>query len=387
MNKYRKEIVLFFLVLSFCLRFAVASEAELTFDENYWIGYVKHCSVEDGKINFVWHGSGHPALAVYLIKLSTVIFGESVLGHRLMNLYAGVLTVWMLYLISMRWFGFGAAVWTLILATFNEYLIGISAIATAKSYYFLFASAGIYLFYRGLEEKSKQKIYGSGFFVGLAFLSSEISALLIVAFALFLLCSKYRFWFKRKEIYFAALIFFVVISPDICFNITNQTPDHDGLVNYLDHFKRIGRIGFSIHPFAFYFSDFYNGLLTPRGLWENMSPEYPAPNGFWGFLCFAGTIFALFVKKQPLEKILLIIFFLVFGILLFLTWVPDDPVWEAGLVKVEWVWCAITLIPALLLTAHKIAQIKERHSWLYFFIILFVMTAVYKTFMSVSAWQ
>lgn len=384
-RNHRNVCIAIILGVALMLRIYAGIRPDLDHDEKNWIKLTQKCSIIDGKINYVVHGDQHPVLPVYLIKLSSAVFGESNLGYRLVNILAGVLMLWVIYLIAQCWFGWQAALWSLVLLAFNEYHISISAFAVEKSFYLLFASLALYCFFKALHEDKPRLIMMSGIFIGLSFMCKEIAGLLVPVFFIFLLSSSYRCWFKRKEAYIAVFLFMGIISPDIYWNMTNQVPDPDGYVNYWDHLKRVGRFGFSIEPFAFYFHGIFNAIIAPMGLWVNESQEYPGPNIVWGSLCFFGVLFSLPQQKEPFIRLLLMMFFLIFGLLTFFTWVPD-PVFDSGFVRVEWYWCDITLVPAVLLASHKIVQIKVQSRPAYYWIVALSIVAIGKVFWFVLNW-
>ncbi|MCK5014805.1 MAG: glycosyltransferase family 39 protein [Candidatus Omnitrophica bacterium] len=382
----RNIFIFFVIVVAFALRLFMASRVPLIHDEDQWIGLADQCSMAQGQFKLVFHGYQHPVLPVYLIKLSTVFFGDNLLGYRILNICAGVLTIWMVYLMALRWFGVQAALLSAVFLAFNEYHIGISAFAIEKSFYLLFASITLYYFYKAIDENDPKRMVLAGVYAGLSFLCKEIAFLLLIVFFIYLLFSERRDWLKKKTPYVALLVFFVVISPDIYWNLVNTAPDHDGFVNYADHLKRVSQLGFSVYPFAFYFFGLFNTFLTDLGIWRNDSPEYPGLNSIWGALCFLGVIFSVYDRKHDFKKLLLYVFFVIFGVVTFLKWKPS-PVFEAGLVKVEWYWCSLTLIPAVLLTSDKISQIKNKWPVLYYIVVLLVLAAIAKSCIFLWGWK
>lgn len=286
---------------------------------------------------------------------------------------------------ALRWLNFHPALWAVIFFSFNEYHIAISSFAVEKSFYMLFVSLALYFFYKALHENRRKTIILSGACVGFAFLCKEIAGLLPPIFCLYLLFSKYRYWLKRKETYIALLLLVVIISPDIYWNLTNTIPQ-DGYVNYFDHLNRIGRVGFSVYAFAFYFADFFKTHLTRLNLWYDPSPEYPGLNIIWGLLCLAGVMFSVHENKHCFKRLLLYMFFVIFGLLTFLKWKPS-PNFGIGFIKVEWFWCSVTLIPAVLLTADKIVQIKNKHMMRYYFIVILIVAAIGKSCIFLWGWR
>lgn len=383
--KNRNLLVLFLLVIAFAIRIYAGTRPHYIYDEVKWVDLAEQCSVENGKVRLVCHGYQHPFLPAYLIKLSSIIFGKGFLGYRMLNILAGVLMIWVGYVIALKWLGIRQAILAMIFFAFNEYHIAISSFAVEKSFYKLFVILAIYFFYCGISENKKGGIYLSGIFSGLAFLCKEIAGVLPIVFFLYLLFSKFRYYFKRKETYYAFLLFIIIISPDIYWNYRN-TASEDGYINYADHLNRVSNVGFSLYPLAFYFGDFFKTFLVKWGLWHDPSVEYPAQNIIWGVLCLGGVILSLKDYRHVFKRLLLCAFLFVFIPLTFLKW-KAHPHFEIGLDRIEWFWCSITLIPSILLATDRIAQIKNTHKRIYFLVIALVTLAVIKSFLFLGKWM
>src|SRR5262245_34630657 len=177
-----------------------------------------------------------------------------------MHLLLGLLTIVMVYGMTRQWYGPGAARWATAFMAFNEYYLNVSSRATAHVPNLLFVTGAVYAFSRFLATERPRYLYLAGASVGLAFYCKESTALLLPVFALTLLLSKYRRWLLRPQIYVAIAIYFLVISPDVIWNLranpdtvtvtyNNQTV---GQATYSAHLRRIGGLGFSLYPSMFY---------------------------------------------------------------------------------------------------------------------------------------
>ncbi len=105
-----------------------------------------------------------------------------------------------------------------------------------------------------------------------------------------MLVSGSRSWLRRKEPYIALLIFLVLISPDIYWNVKHPDTTVPTL-NYAGHLSRIGGIGFTFHYFLFYGRDAIRGAYHLLGwrLKEYMS-EYPSMNTLFGAILLVSVV-------------------------------------------------------------------------------------------------
>ena len=261
-------------------------------EEMRWIPLAQSISLRPGHLHLPLHGGHDPSLPAYFIKASSILFGETPVGFRFPSLLAGMLTILFVYLIAREWRGARAGFWAAGLLAFNEYHIGISSFAVEKSYYLCFVSIAVYSFSRFLQTAKPNFLYLTAVATGLGFLCKLLAILLVPVFFITLLVSGSRSWLRRKEPYIALLIFLVLISPDIYWNVKN--PDTTvPILNYAGHLSRIGGIGFTPHYFLFYGRDAIRGAyhLLRWQLKEYMR-EYPSMNTLFGAILLVSVVLA-----------------------------------------------------------------------------------------------
>jgi 4-amino-4-deoxy-L-arabinose transferase-like glycosyltransferase len=317
----------------------------------------------------------HPALPAYLIRASAELFGRSVLGYRFLGILAGLGLIALLYSIALRWWGYREAVLAALLLSVNRYLVASSAWAGDLSFDLFFVAAAMWAFSRFLwatqvadrsgkgsnvvqtafEVWPARWFYMAALFTGLGFLCKEITSLLIPVFFLTVLAGKTtRKWLLRREPYIAALVFFIVISPDIFRNILTPVETQDAYVymNYADHLSRFAGIGFNEQPWLFYFGQ---GVEWLKIRIENGFSEMPFQHLVMGIALWFAVLFATFSRRKDALTVFLLIMF--WSIFLFFALIKTDMPTTRQNIATDpkmWYWVDRTMLAATLLLAKEI---------------------------------
>jgi 4-amino-4-deoxy-L-arabinose transferase-like glycosyltransferase len=361
-------LVLILLVASL-LRFQLATTQEYIHDENNTsIPLSQTISFAPGHVHLPIRGENHGALPAYVVKASGTLFGTTPLGYRTVHVLGGLVTVLMIYVLASQWYGPVAARWAAALLAFNEYYLGVSARATAHVPHLFLVAAAIYAFSRFLKAQRPVYLYVAGACAGLAFYCKEHSALLLPAFFLALLQANYRRWLISPHVYLAALVFALMIGPDLYWNATmdRQTARIDygtqvaGYANYRSHLQRIGGLGLSPYPLMFYGRTAVRSTyaaVTGREL-RDETEEYRSMNPLLGVLLLASVVITTFrpAVRHPLQKFLILYFWIVFG--LFTLIARGDP--PGRLDPVSWIWVEATILPAVILTGAFLASTRGK---------------------------
>jgi hypothetical protein len=202
-----------------------------------------------------------------------------------------------------------------VLLAANEYHVHASVLATEKAYYLFFAAAAVWFFLRFMREERAQWLYWAAVFTGLSFLCKETAALLGPVFILTLVVTRHRVWFRRREAYVAALLCFAVISPDIWWNVTNQSSG--AAADYRRHLAGVGSLGITYQPLLLYGREAIAWLLALAGrpLYDN-AEEYAAGNFLLSLVIAGGVLSALLnarMRRDPRVVLFLVLFLFVFG--------------------------------------------------------------------------
>ncbi len=214
MSKYNKLFWLLTAVTTF-LRLTIIGKLGLTVDEaHYWV-YSKFLDLSY---------YDHPPLVGYIIKFFTDIFGINEFAVRLPSVIIFIITSWIFYLCVKKLFNekiaFTGAVLLNVLPVFS--FLG-AVVTIPDSPLSLFWMLSFYLFINIIETGEKKYWYLLGIATGFAFLSKYTAVMIYPSIILFLICSKeHRFWFARKELYFAMIISFIIFLPVVIWNMQNN---------------------------------------------------------------------------------------------------------------------------------------------------------------------
>lgn len=360
-------VLMVILLLACFVRVYLATNREYIHDEiNTAIPLSKTISFEPGHLHLPLRGENHPALPAYVVKISSTLFGTSPLGYRGMHLLLGLLTIVMVFGITREWYGAVPARWAAAFIAFNEYYLNVSSRATAHVPTLLFVTASVYAFSRFLATERVRYLYLAGAAVGFAFYCKESTALLLPVFALTLLVSKRRRYLLSPHIYLAIATYFLVISPDIVWNVRANPSAATVTYNdrtaaqatYVTHLRRIGGLGLSPYPAMFYLHSTLreaSSRLTGTAL-KDETAEYWALNAGVGILLLGAMVAT---TRRPfghdqLRLFLLVMFWAIFG---FFTLIKRGTV-SGRLDPVSWIWVEMTLIPAAVLVGARLADLK-----------------------------
>jgi 4-amino-4-deoxy-L-arabinose transferase-like glycosyltransferase len=362
-------VLVLILLAALGVRLYLATTREYIHDEiNTAIPLSKTISFEPGNLHLPLRGENHPALPAYVAKVSSLLFGTSQLGYRGMHLLLGLLTIAMVYGMTRQWYGAAAARWAAAFMAFNEYYLNVSSRTTAHVPNLLFVTAAVYAFSRFLATERPRYLYLAGASLGFAFYCKESTALLLPVFALTLLVSKYRRWLLRPPVYLACVVYFLVLTPDLLWNLranpdtatvtyNNQTV---GQATYSAHLRRIGGLGFSLYPSMFYLRSTVTSLyfrVTGNQLKDDTT-EYWSMNPAIGVLLL-GAVLATTVRalgRDQLRIFLLVMFWAIFS---FFTLIRrGDP--PGRLDPVSWIWVEVTIVPAIVLTGARLAGVTGK---------------------------
>ncbi|MGH2400839.1 MAG: glycosyltransferase family 39 protein, partial [bacterium] len=251
---------------------------------------------------------------------------------------------------------------------FNEYHLTISARASAHAPYLFFVAAAVYAFSRFLAAQRAVYLYAAGVSVGLAFYCKEHAALLLPVFLLMLLRARYRHWLRGAHAYLACAVFFLVIGPDLVWNLradpetahVTYSGRYLGQATYGAHLQRIGGIGLSPYPSVFYARSAVMSLhrfITGQEL-SGVTTEYHSVNPALGLLLLGAVLITTFrpTGHDPMRAFLLLMAWGIFG---FFTLIEkgDAPY---RLTPVNWVWVEATLIPAVVLAGARLGGLTGR---------------------------
>ena len=359
------RFLLFILVVGLALRLHLAvTEPYIHDEQNNSIPLAKTISLKPGRVHLPLRGENHGALPAYVVRISSSIVGTSPLGYRLGHIAGGLGIVGLIFLLTRQWYGVVAARWAAALVAFNEYFLPISARATAHIPELFLVTSAIYAFSRFLALQRAAYLYAAGALTGLAFYCKEHTVLLLPVFFLTLLHPAYRRWLTTPHPYVAAATFVLLISPDLAWNIkTDPDKAHVYYSNqialqatYSNHLRRVGGVGFSPYPSMFYARPVVLSTyqaVTGEEL-RDETPEYSSIDPVLGVLLVGAVLVTTFrpPRRDALRVFLVILFWVVFGVFTLIK--KGDP--PGRLDPVSWIWVEVSMLPAIVLTAARLAD-------------------------------
>ena len=361
--------LLLILLAALLVRVQLATTREYLHDEdNTAIPLSKTISFEPGNLHLPLRGENHPALPAYVVKASSTLFGTTRLGYRSMHVLLGLATIVLIYSLTRQSYGPVPARWAAAFLAFNEYYLNVSSRATAHVPNLLLVTAAVYAFSRFLATERAIYLYGAGAAAGLAFYCKESTGLLLPVFALTLLISSHRKWLLSPHVYIAIIIYALVIAPDIAWNmrtnpdtatVTYNDQTH-GQATYAAHLRRIGGLGLSPYPSMFYFRSPLRSVyaaVTGAEL-KDETTEYWSVNWAIGALLVGGVLITTVRSAGPDQQriFLLVMFWAIFAFFSLIK--KGDP--PGRLDPVSWIWVEITIIPASILAAARLADLSGK---------------------------
>ncbi len=301
----------------FFLRLVYIGQIGLIPEETYYWNYSQHPD---------WGYLDHPPMVAWIIKLGTVLFGQTEFGVRFGAFISWIVAAWFIYLITREWFGRKAASTSLLLLAVLPFFFGIGAITTPDAPLTACWAGGLFFIQRALIGNKKYGWWSAGVCLGLGMLSKYTMALLAPAVLLYLIFEpSSRLWLKRPEPYLALLVAAGFFWPVIYWNSQN------GWVSFL--FQTSRRIGESIRFSPHLLLGSILVLITPFGLWSA------------GQVVFYKSIFDAESPGQKKKKRLFVIFMAVVPLAVFfifsLTHQPKlnwtGPLWLVTIPGISWI--------------------------------------------------
>ncbi|MDR0486097.1 MAG: glycosyltransferase family 39 protein [Elusimicrobiota bacterium] len=164
-----------------------------------------------------------PPLSAYIIKISTLLLGNSEFAVRFPFIIAFLAAVYFFYLSVQILFGQKTAFWSSVLINMLPFSFFDGIFANGNSFFLCFSILSFFIFLLILNGKNKNLWYLLGVCWGLAALTKYSGFFIIISVFLFLIFSKEnRHLLKNKEPYFAALIAAAFFSPVLIWNIENH---------------------------------------------------------------------------------------------------------------------------------------------------------------------
>lgn len=337
------RILWLILAAALALRLFGAARANLIFDERAHLALAQTIDLRPGHLHLVSRTLDHPFLSIYVVKLSSLLFGSSDFGLRMLHVLAGTATLVPVYFLGKRVFSDRAGLWAAALLAVDQFHASWSRVFMPEVLMLLFATLALLQLLRALESDRTGSYALLGVLLGLAYLAKEPAILLVPAVWIYLLITpQHRRLLSRPQWYLANGVFLLVIAPDVVWNLALGTESY----LYRDAAFVAEPVRLSLKSFSLYLYDAFRWLL-PAHLDD---AEYLDGNAYAchpaaGVLYLAAVLWAIHGRRQPAFRLLLVVFSFVFGVFLVM---PGggrfEPFWWASLSLVPAVVCAGRLL-------------------------------------------
>src|SRR5271170_2278663 len=198
------------IVYSVVLRLLYAGSVELLPEETYYWNYSQHLDL--GYLD-------HPPMVAWLIRLGTLVFGQTEFGVRAGALCCGAITLAFVYRLARNLFGDASALAAVVLAQTLPFFFLSGILMTPDAPLTAAWAASLYYLERALIAERPGAWWRAGICLGLGMISKYSIALLApVTLAFMLWDPKSRRWWRHFEPYVAALLALAVFSPVIVWN-------------------------------------------------------------------------------------------------------------------------------------------------------------------------
>ena len=211
--KYKRLFFILTAVTSL-LRLLVVGRIGLGDDEAHYFAYSRFLD-----LSFY----DHPPAIGYIIKISTLVFGNNEFAVRLPAVVFFIGISFLVFQLARKMFDERVAFWSVALLNVTPVFSFLGAVLTVPDAPLAFFwMAFIYLFWRTVQGSNASLWYALGALLGVGLLSKYNAILLVPSAALFLLFSpRHRRWLFEKEPYFALGIAFLLFVPVIMWNLEN----------------------------------------------------------------------------------------------------------------------------------------------------------------------
>jgi tetratricopeptide (TPR) repeat protein len=368
-GKFLQEnwLILMIFLVGLLLRLLGSVRTYFAFDEKLWMQAAQKVSFSPSTFHLPLHGVFHPFFEVYLIKFSSLMLPRFLIDfiapyqfERLQMRFLHVLlstgAILAIYLLAKEGFGKRAAVFSAALVASCQFHIHFSRTVIQTAPLLFFVTISLYLFWKSIKENRAKHILLTGVSLGFAYLCEETAAFLLLIFFIYLLLSrKLSLWLKSPQTYIALAIFFVIISPDIFWNLSSNSSD----ITF--HLSRAARFkGISLLPSSLFIGELL--LMFPKdpvafiggfGRHAIWTMAYPTLHWVLGIFCILAVVLSLRRWKDPFTRLMLISFSVVF---LFFTFAAS-----AGFARnYNFWWASIIFIPAIVLAGELFSRLFEK---------------------------
>jgi hypothetical protein len=235
-----------------------------------------------------------PLLAV--LGWISKLFGSSLLVVRFWATLFGAMTLWLVGHITLR---LGGGFYACLLACLGFLLSGFLRIHILFMPNFLeifFWTLDFWFIIRLLQEERPRDLYGLALSLALGFLSKYSTVFFLTATALAFLFTPLRQWLRSRHLYKAMLLFFVIVLPNVAWQVSNNFPvaTHMRLLRE-EQLQYLNRSDFLKDQLLIFFPALF---IWTAGLWRVVFGSYGSRYRAIGIICLAVTGVLILMKGK-----------------------------------------------------------------------------------------
>jgi 4-amino-4-deoxy-L-arabinose transferase-like glycosyltransferase len=333
-------------LLGLALRLYGAASAGLTFDESIVWSFAREITAHP--LRLVARTADHPLLNAYLVRASSLAFGETDLGLRILHACVGAATTAVVYRVGSALWGPRAGLLAAALLAVDPFHVSWSRLVIEEAPSLLFEALALLLVFRALREERARDFAAAGLCVGLAYLAKETGLLLLPGLALGLIASERgRRALRTTGPWLGLLAAAAVVGLEMTWCRTHAEAAH------LDRALAIlgSSPGLTLKGTSLYIGELYRWLWGPQVL----DPDYLDGNAFathpaLGLFYLAAAVVA-WRRNDDGSRILAAVFAVVF--------LAASVVDRAKMFDPFW-WGSLSFLPAVLLAGRLGAQASAR---------------------------
>ena len=354
------------------LRLMGAWRAGMIFDETTHWAQAETISLSPDTLHLTTRTVDHPLLSGYVTRLSSVLFGESLFGLRLLHAIVGSLSVIPIFLLTSRVtrelkIPETAAFYAATLLAIDQFHSTWSRVFMPEVLMLAFSTLATLCFADFLTTSRSKSLYLWAVCCGFGYLGKEPFVLLMPSFWIVLALSPgQRNELLKPRWYVAHAIILLIVSPDVVANLYTYES------GYFRRHSFLLSSGFSIQwrSLSLYIGELFRVLIDPDVLdTDYVDGQLYACSWPIGAAMLIAVLASLKHWKYQISRLLLLQFWTIFAIFFVLPADSKfDPFW----------WASLSLIPAICLTACRLAELVRDMVWRRFGIaILFGLVTVF----------
>jgi 4-amino-4-deoxy-L-arabinose transferase-like glycosyltransferase len=333
------------LAVAFVVRMLGAWFGNLMYDERAHLALAQTIDLRPGHLHLVFRTLDHPLLSIYILKLSSLLFGQSDFGLRILHVLFGTATVVPVYLLGRELRSVSAGLWAAAFLAVDQFHVSWSRMFMPEVVMLFFWSLALLQMLRVVRTQSAAGFVLLGVWLGMAYLAKETGILLLPVIWSFLLSTpEHRRLLWNPKWYLAHGVFLLTIAPDVLWNLMHFSE------SYLHRDAQMLSEEFRLQwkSVSLYLGELIRALIDENAL----DTDYLQGNAFachWpAGLLYLTSVAAMLRPPIPAPRRLLVLGFAI--VFLFFTFLPGgnrfEPFW----------WASASLISAVVLTGTLIER-------------------------------